>query len=130
MELARDYRPMFPNSSPFFKLIYKLNDWNHLNPNDFTKPPVCAKWIKQYVYGRFDRETLPSLLAKENPIISGYVKKYKLFQFLNDEGLLLLETYINDAIEVMKISKDWYDFEKKYTKIYNLSVQFKMSLSQ
>lgn len=129
-DLARDYKPMFPNNNPFFKLMYKLNRWNNLDPNDFTKPPICAIWIKQYIYGRFDREVLPTLLAKENPIISGYVKKYKLFQFLNDEGLLLLEGYINDAIEIMKISKDWYDFEKKYTKLYNLSVQLKMNLTQ
>ena len=93
---------MFPNNNPFFKLMYKLNRWNNLDPNDFTKPPICAIWIKQYIYDRFDREVLPTLLAKENPIISGYVKKYKLFQFLNDEGLLLLEGYINDAIEIMK----------------------------
>jgi hypothetical protein len=69
---------------------------------------------------------LPTLLKKENPIISGYIKKYKLFQFLNDEGLLFLERYINQAIEVMKESEDWYDFELKYTSRYNLSVQLKL----
>ncbi len=126
--LAREYQPMFPNSKPFFSLIYKLNGWDSLNPNDFIKPPICAIWIKQFIYGRFDREVLPTLLAKENPLITGYIKKYKLFQFLNDEGLVYLEKYINDMIEVMKISKDWDDFEIKYTKLYPISVQLKLKL--
>ncbi|RYC51757.1 P63C domain-containing protein [Flagellimonas olearia] len=127
-DLAREYQPMFPNSKPFFSLIYKLNGWDGLNPNDFIKPPICAIWIKQFIYGRFDREVLPNLLAKENPLITGYIKKYKLFQFLNDEGLVYLEKYINDMIEVMKISKDWDDFEIKYTKLYPISVQLKLKL--
>lgn len=58
----------------------------------------------------------------------GYIKKCKLFQFLNDEGITLLNGYIDDAIEVMKISKDWDDFETKYTKIYPISVQLKLKL--
>ena len=127
--MARDYDPMFPNKKPFFSLMFNLNGWTDLNPNSFVKPPICAVWIKQYVYGRFDREVLPSLLAKENPIIVGYVKKYKLFQFLNDEGLLLLEVYIQAVIDVMKISRDWNDFEEKYVKLYDLSVQLKLKFS-
>ena len=125
-DAAQKHVSMFPNDRPFFSLMYKLNGWDDLNPNNFIKPPICAKWIKQYIYGRFDREMLPTLLSKENPIIVGYIKKYKLFQFLNEEGLLLLEGYISDAIEVMKISKDWDDFEMKYTKLYDLSVQLKL----
>lgn len=125
---ARKYQPMFENEKPFFSLMFKLNGWNDLNPNDFIKPPICAVWIKKYVYGRFDREILPTLLAKENPLIMGYIKKYKLFQFLNDQGLLLLEGYITDSMEVMKISKDWEDFELKYTKLYRLSAQLKLKL--
>lgn len=53
------------------------------------------------------------------------MKKYKLFQFLNDKRLLLLEGYIQDAINVMAESQDWYDFELTYTKLYNLPVQLK-----
>jgi hypothetical protein len=120
------YSPMFPNKKPFFSLIYKLNHWNDLDPNDFNKPPVCALWIKQFIYARFDKTVLPTLLKIENPILYGHVKKYKLFQFLNDEGLELMENYIDQAIDEMKKSKSWYDFELKYTAKYNLSVQLKM----
>ncbi len=122
------YNPMFPNSIPFFSLMYKLNGWNHLDPNSFNKPPICANWIKQYIYGRFDSAVLPTLLKMENPILYGHVKKYKLFQFLNDNGLLLLELFINEAIYVMMDSKNWYDFELKYSSKYDLSVQLKLPL--
>lgn len=131
IDLARkDVDPMFPNSKPFFKLIYKLCEWDNLDPNKFTKPPVVAKWIKQYIYGRFDIKVLPTLLAKDNPIMTGYIKKYKLYQFLNDDGLIMLENYIDEAIEVMKLSNNWYDFEKKYTSLYDLPLQLKINLKK
>jgi hypothetical protein len=119
-----DYFPMFPNANPFFKWMFKLKGWN-LNPNEFIKPPCCAIYIKQYIYGRFQPEMLPTLLSKPNPLIFGYIRQYKLFQYLNEEGRRLMQGYIEDAINVMEESKDWYDFELTYTKKYNLPVQLK-----
>lgn len=125
-DLAGEYSPMFSNKKPFFKLMYKLCGWDNLDPNEFIKPPCVALYIKQYIYARFPKEILPTLLGKENPFIGeSYMRRYKLFQFLNEEGLLLLEGYIQDAIKVMETSKDWYDFELKYTNLYKLSVQLK-----
>lgn len=120
------YEPMFQNAKPFFKLMYKLNGWNHLNPNDFIKPPCVSLWIKKYVYARFGSDVLPSLLGRENPILFGYVRRYKLFQYFNESGRILLEEVIDQMIEVMKVSKDWYDFELRYTKLYRLPVQLKL----
>jgi len=123
-EMPDDYFPMFPNANPFFKLMFKLLGWDR-DPNEFIKPPCCAIYIKQYIYGRFQSEMLPTLLSKPNPFLSGHVKRYKLFQFLNEEGRRLMQGYIEDAITVMEESKDWYDFELTYTKRYNLSVQLR-----
>lgn len=122
---ARDYFPMFPNEKPFFKLMFNLNGWKG-NPNEFFKPPAAALYIKQYIYARFPKDMLPTLLTIDNPIVSGYIRKYKLFQFLNDEGIEMMEDFIDQAIEVMKDSKDWYDFEKKYCAKYQLSLQLKL----
>ena len=123
---TREYSPMFPNEKPFFKLMYKLLKWDHLDPNSFIKPPVVALYIKLYIYGRFNAEVLPYLQEIENPIMSGHVKKYKLFQFLNDDGIIMLEGFIQDAINVMGTAKSWYDFELKYIKLYGLPVQLKI----
>lgn len=121
--------PMFPRSKPFFKLMYKLSKWDHLNPNDFIKPPVVALWIKQYIYARFNAEVLPKLLAKDNPIRIGHIKKNKLYYYFDEKGLLLLEQIIKQAMDVMEVSNDWHDFELKYTKLYKLSVQLKLNLT-
>ena len=110
---ARDYSPMFPNEKPFYKLMYKLLDWKDRNPNDFIKPGIVGVYTNRYIYARFDKDVLPTLLAIDNPLTSGYIRKYKLFQFLTDEGLTLLEGFIQESIDVMAISKDWYDFELK-----------------
>ncbi len=127
---AGEYFPMFPNNKPFFKLMYKLNRWVNLNPNNFIKPPVVALWIKLYVYGRFEKWVLDELLAKENPIIRDYIRQYKLFQFLDERGQMLMEGYIQDAIDVMEEvsqrSGNWHDFEKAYCKKYKLAVQLKV----
>jgi len=125
-EMAADYFPMFPNSNPFFKLMFKLNGWKG-DHNAFVKPSICGLYIKKYIYARFEGDILPYLLKKENPLMSGYVRKYKLFQFLNDEGRTKMEGYIQDAINLMEDSetKSWYDFELKYTAKYKLSVQLK-----
>ena len=124
-DLAVQCPPMFPRSKPFFKLMFKLRGWDHLNPDSFIKPPCVATDIKKYIYARFNAGVLPTLLAKENPITMGYIKKYKLYWFFDNDTLLMLEQVIQQAIDVMKISKDWYDFELKYGKLYKLSVQLK-----
>jgi len=42
-------------------------------------------------YGTISQELLPKLQENDNSFISGYVRKYNLVQFLNEEGLRLLE---------------------------------------
>ncbi|RWY57538.1 P63C domain-containing protein [Mucilaginibacter gilvus] len=123
---AREYEAMFPNTNPFFKRMYKLRKWDKLDPNSFIKPPVVALDIKRYIYSRYGSDAVPTLLAIENPILSGHIKKFKLFQFFTDEGIEMLAGIIQDANDVMNVSKDWYDFELKYTKLYNLPVQLKL----
>ena len=78
--------------------------------------------IRRYIYRRFPENVLPSLLNLPNPALYKYIRRYKLYQFLTDEGLVMLEGFIWDAIEVMKVSEDWPDFEKKYSAMYNLAV--------
>jgi hypothetical protein len=123
-KLPADYFPMFPNSNPFFKLVFKLNKWKG-DPTEFIKPPACAIYIKKYIYGRFVPEVLPTLLTMTNPLISGHIRQYKLFQFLNDIGRQIMHGYIDDAIEIMEKSTDWYDFELQYGKKYGIGIQTK-----
>lgn len=124
---ANSYSPMFPNSKPFFKLMYGLLGWDHLDPTKFQKPPCVALYIKQYIYARFDNRILPTLLRRDNPYITGHIRKYKLFQFLNPKGLDMMEEFIEEAMSVMKEAKDWRDFELKYAKKFYLSIQLKIS---
>ncbi len=104
--------PMFPNKIGFFKVMYKLNKWDHLDPEDFIKPPIVAVWIKQYIYGRFSPDVLPTLLEMDNPLIHGYIKKYKLYQFFNEEGLVMMEGVIHDMIrdmeESLSLGESWF----------------------
>lgn len=118
----RNIDPMFPYKIPFFKLIFKLNGWHNRSYTEFIKPPIVGRIIRQFIYKRFPENILPTLLELPNPILFGYVKKYKLYQYLTDDGLRMLEKFISDAIEVMKVSSDWRAFETTYCELYDLEV--------
>ena len=118
----RNVEPMFPYRIPFFKLIFKLMGWHDKDYRKFIKPPFVGRIIRRFVYQRFPENVLTTLLELPNPALYSYVKRFKLYQFLSDEGLLMLEGFIWDAIRVMEVSSDWAEFEKTYCTLYNLAV--------
>lgn len=123
------YSPKFPNSSPFFSEIYRLNEWKDLDPTDYYKPPIVAAWINEIIYGRFTKEVLPALQVL-NPASPFGIRMYKHFQFLNEEGQLKLEQFRDEAIEVMKTCTTWYEFRKKLHAKYGVTYQVKMFENQ
>lgn len=106
------YEPRFPRSVPFFSEIYRLNDWQHLDPAEYIKPAEVAVWINELIYNRFSLEVLPTL-RMFNPKRTGGGRLYKHFQFLNAEGQAQLEQYRDEAIALMQTCFTWYEFRAK-----------------
>jgi hypothetical protein len=114
------YEAMFPNSIPFFKEMYRLLGWNDKDPDSFVKPNVVGKYLKELIYARFHTDVLPALQTLAMP---DGVRRAKFFQFLNEVGQEKLTQYRDEAIQLMKECKSWYEFRVKYGQRYGLPVQ-------
>ena len=103
------YDPIFPNTVAYYTEIYRLNKWDDLNPHDFIKPACVAGWTDALIYNRFPKEVLPAIQVL-NSTVMGFIRLYKHYQFLTEEGLLMAINYRNEAIEVMKGCNTWHQF--------------------
>jgi len=122
--MKREYEKRFPQE--YFDQIFRLHGWP-LPKNKSHRPAIIGRYTNQIIYGRFDRDILPTLQIL-NPYIEFGIRKDKHFQWLNDRGLLELDKYIKESVDMMRKSNDWYEFRFEYAKKFGLSWQLKMDL--
>ncbi|MGD0109354.1 MAG: P63C domain-containing protein [Rhodopila sp.] len=95
-EASQWERAEFPDD--LFNLIYKLYGLKRLNPNRTKHPKFFAKFFRKYVYQPLanSRGAILEELDLRNPVVyANGGRRYKLFQFLNDEvGLPELRKHI------------------------------------
>lgn len=115
-----DYHVMFLPG--FYKEIYRLNNWEG---NIHQRPSIVAVWTIELIYERFPKDVLPAL-QELNPYIDLGIRMFKHFQFLNNEGKIMLAQFINDAINEMKQHQNWYEFRKDYAQKYGFTFQLKI----
>lgn len=123
----KPYEPHFGYEKPYFKNMYKLKGWPEEKHRDYVKDDEVPGINNRLIYGRFDPEVFKHL-KKENPFIFAYIRKYKYFQFLSEEGQRLLDGYIYDAYSMMEEYSDWDKFEYDYCVKYNLTYQRTLSI--
>ncbi|MCY4779083.1 P63C domain-containing protein [Sphingobacterium sp. UT-1RO-CII-1] len=119
---ATVYGKRFPQS--FYDEIYRLNNWP-IPKNKTIRKYVVARYTNEIIYMRFTKEGLLKLQTL-NPYAKTFVRSYKHFQFLNDEGKMMLDQFIFEAIECMNECTTWYEFRLKYGQKYNLNVQMRL----
>lgn len=106
----------------FYEEAYRILGIVDKDPKDYIKPRVIADITNETVYGRFDKTVLPSLQQLNK--YKGYCLRVdRHYQFLNKEGIKLLQQYIHDAKEVMKTCTTYYDFRKKMGVQYGIPYQ-------
>ncbi len=121
--LRQPYVPMFGNSLDFFREMYRLLDWTDKNPNSFAKPAIVGEYINELLYARFHKDVQPTLHALAVP---GGIRRDKFFQYLTLDGKKRLEQFRDEAIQLMKDCKSWYEFRVRYGQQYSLPVQKRM----
>jgi hypothetical protein len=112
-------------SQAFYKEMFRLNNWKFDGGAIYRKPWLAAKYTNEIIYGRFSREILTALQL-QNPYIIPGVRKFKHFQYLNADGQALLEKFIDETIQVMKESSDWYDFRVNLFNKYGVPYQLNL----
>ncbi len=109
-DIPQDYEPKF---SGFFDAFGKMMGWPEEKLKAYHKPPIVPQTINEIIYGRFPKEVVTHIQMK-NPYIRWCTRAHKNYLFLSDDGILHLERFIDDAINVMQVSTSYYDFRKAY----------------
>jgi hypothetical protein len=122
-EMVQQYSPVFPKE--FYREIFRLMGWNISESELYLKPPIVGRYTNDIIYGRFPREILPTLQIL-NPYIRIGMRAVKHFQWFTDNGQQKLKVIIQEAINEMKESNNWYEFRAKYARKYG--VPFQLSL--
>ena len=120
------YEKRFPQE--YYRAIFNLNkdrgaEWQIPENGIISKKPhIVGKWTKEIIYSRFGPKVLPRLEIY-NPCILIGIRKFKHHQFLDKEGLIKLDQFINEAVSVMEASKNWYDFRVNLYKEHDVPYQ-------
>lgn len=93
--------------------------------NKTLRPHIVGRYTNEIIYMRFTNDGLLKLQSL-NPYMEFGVRKFKHFQLLTDEGKLMLDQFIYEAIDCMKECDTWYEFRLKYGQKYKLNVQLRM----
>lgn len=107
--IRQAYDAVFPNNNPYYKEIYRLNGWSHLDPNEYIKPAIVGKWTIEMLYNRLGKDVFPALSAL-NPALPNGIRLHKCFQFLTDEGRKKLEDVRDETIKLMQRCQTWHEF--------------------
>lgn len=116
----KDYSPRVPQE--YYRQIFRLNNWDIPEGKISEKPSIVGTFTNQIIYDRFNKAVLPEL-KRLNPYVRFGIRNFKHFQLLTDEGRVLYDKYIKDAIEVMKECKEWYEFRIKHSAKFGISFQ-------
>jgi hypothetical protein len=118
-DLPQDHEPKFRQ---FFPALGKIAGWTEEELKSYHKPVLAAKTINEVVYDRFPKDVMAHIQAK-NPYIKWCTRVHKHYLFLNDDGILLLEKFIDDAVTVMLDSSSIYDFRIKHAERFGTGFQ-------
>jgi hypothetical protein len=109
----------------FYAETYRLLGITDKDPAKFFKPKIIADITNETIYGRFDNEVLQTL--QQVNFYTGYcIRANKHYQFLNDEGILQLQEFIQQSISLMKSCANYYEFRKAMNREYGISYQTRL----
>jgi hypothetical protein len=115
-------QPHGPKFKAFFPALGKIDNWTEEQMKSYHKPHIAPKLIRECIYQRFPSDVRLHLELK-NPYIKWCLRKFKHYLFLNEEGILLLEKFIDQAVTIMKDTSTVYEFKKKYAEQYGTGFQ-------
>lgn len=114
-EELRVWTKKFPNE--FFKQVYRLHGWNYDKINKNKHPQCIGGIINKHIYDRLP-PGVRNELEQKNPILEKGYRKHRHHQFLTEDfGEKNLNNQIMQTITLMKVSDNFYEFEKLVEKI-------------
>ncbi|RRN77191.1 hypothetical protein EIM50_20875 [Pseudoxanthomonas sp. SGD-10] len=108
--------------SEFFPALGKIAGWTEEEMKSYHKPRIAPAIIRTLIYDRFPKDVMQHIQSR-NPYIKWLTRLHKHYLFLNDEGILLLEKFIDDAVTLMRESNSVYEFRKKHAEKFGTGFQ-------
>jgi len=116
----RQWDKEFPDS--FFDMIYRLYGLKRRNPDSSKHPQFFGHFIRQYIYYPLAHSNGAILekLDKKNPIVyAGGGRKYRLFQYLEDEiGMSAFRQHLWKTIGIGESSRSKSSFDKSFYRAF------------
>lgn len=110
------WQQRFPHE--FYKQIFRLNKWEYTIQNLKLKPGVVGKWTNKYIYKQLPKGVLEELKRQTPKDEKGNLKQHLHRRLTEDVGHPNLNNQIVSVITIMKLSKNWRDFEHKFNQLY------------
>jgi hypothetical protein len=110
------WQQRFPHE--FYKQVFRLNGWEYTVANVKTKPSVIGRWTNTFIYKQLPKGVLEELKAR-TPIDEAGRRKHHFHRLLTtDTGHPHLDKQLVQVITIMKLSKNWKDFVKKFNQLF------------
>lgn len=123
------WQQRFPHE--FYKQIFRLNKWDYTADNLQKKPGVVGTWTNKYVYNLLPKGVIDELKRKTPKDDQGRRKSHYHRFLTEDTGHPHLDKQLTSIITVMKLSKDWDDFEMKFNQLYGqTSLEFEEEVKE
>lgn len=110
------WQQRFPHE--YYKQIFRLNGWEYNVSNLKLKPSVVGKWTNTYVYKQLPKGVLEELKKITPKDDDGKHKEHLHRRLTEDIGHPNLNNQIVTVVTIMKLSKNWKDFNKKFNDLY------------
>ena len=114
------WQQRFPHE--YYKQIFRLNKWDYTVANVKTKPSIIGKWTNTYIYRQLPKGILDEL--KRQSVKVGKPKTHFHRRLTEDVGHPHLDKQLTQTITVMKLSKNWKDFERKFNQLFGQQSMF------
>jgi hypothetical protein len=110
------WQQRFPHE--FYKQIFRLNNWEYTVQNLKSRPSVVGTWTNKYIYKQLPNGILEELKKETPKNETGKLKEHLHRRLTQDVGHPHLDRQITSVITIMRLSKSWRDFNKKFNELY------------
>ncbi len=110
------WQQRFPHE--FYRQIFRLNGWEYTVENLRLKPAVVGKWTNKYIYKQLPNGVLEELKRLTPKDETGKSIQHLHRRLTHDVGHTNLNNQIVSVITIMKLSKNWRDFDKKFNDLF------------
>lgn len=110
------WQQRFPHE--FYKQIFRLNGWDYTVENLKSRPGVVGTWTNKYIYKQLPKGVLEELKKLTPKDDRGRLSEHLHRRLSPDVGHPNLNNQIVSVITIMKLSRNWKDFDKKFNDVF------------